>query len=244
MSRYEKQPVMPKHQIQVDIYQDFEGTKAELYFIKFTAWLRERKKNLFVGLGIIGAIVVLFAGYSEYHDSRVEKASVILEKLHKFHQMNPVDIARQIKDFEKTRSDFSESEIQLRTAKILADLYARNGEFAKAAELMEEAGTDIDDLREVKAFYFYIAGNYREQASQPGESLKDYETAANLVTNMRNMPGFMAWIYYQTGRLHYLNNNKEEAVKNLKKVMELNGNSEQFQKARQLSSYLLVKMNQ
>ena len=244
MDRYQQKPLAPKVTFQVDPYVDFQGGKAELFFIKVSSWLRDRRKPIFVGVGVLTFFLIIFTGYMEYHNSQVEKASILLENLHKLHKEKPKDISLMITDFEKIRSEYGNNVTKLRTSKNLADLMARNGEFAKAAKLMEEAGTEIDELREMKALYFYIAGNYREQAKDIKQSLVDYETAATLLNNMRNLSTFMAWTYFHTGRLSLLNGNKDNAVKYLKKVMELNGSSEQFQKARELSTYLLLKINQ
>lgn len=245
MSRFNTKPVQPKIQVQVDLYQDFQGSKAELMFIKFSAMIANYRKGIFISLGVISVIVLGIVLYGEYHLDQVQKGTIALEEIQRKNALNPgKDLNEMLAEYGKVRKDFAVGEIELRTAKVLADLHARNGEFARAAELMEKAGKNIDELREIKAYYFYIAGNYREQAKDIKKSLIDYETASKLLNNMRNVPTLMAWSYFQTGRLLDLNGEKEKAKEYLRKILELDGKAEQFLKVRELATYLLLKINQ
>ena len=242
MSRYNIQ--LPKKENQ-DPFEDFEGNKAELYLHKFSHYLGNHRKQVFIGIGVVIFLLVSLAGFLEYQRDRLEKASVEMEDLQTRFSKNPsIDLSEMIVEYEKVREKYSTSGVDLRTAKVLADLYARDGKFDKAAALMEKSGTEVGELREVKAFYFFIAGNYREQQGDLKKALENFETASGLLKNMRNVPVLMSWSYFHTGRLYFLNKDTAKANTYLKKVLEVNGSTPLFQKARKLSTYLLLKINQ
>ncbi|MCE9500320.1 MAG: hypothetical protein K8R21_07470 [Leptospira sp.] len=151
----------------------------------------------------------------------------------------------KIKDYEELQQSYSLTKPILRTSKVISDLYARNGEFGKAAELIEKAGKKIDEPKEIKAYYFYIAGNYREQAGDLKAALQNYSVSGALLSNSKSTPGFAAWSLYHTGRLRLATGDKEGAKKDLRKVLEIESDQSQSgaKSAKELATFLLIKLN-
>ena len=242
MKRYDRNRVGLKTQ---DPLEDFEGSQAELYFLRFSYFIADNRSRIFAGIGVLAVVGIILIGYYEYKISQIEKASIEIEKLEKHFALNTAEIEEQLAGFVKIKNNYSPSEVQLRLNKKLADLHARKGEFAQAAELMANAGRDMDDIPELKAYYFYIAGNYYEQGSDLAKSLTSFEAASSLIENARNIPTMKAWTFFHTGRLYYLNKNKAAAKNYLKKVIDITEDGgAAYQKAKELSIYLILKLNQ
>ena len=242
MKRYDRNKVGLKTQ---DPLADFEGSQAELYFLRFSYFIADNRSRIFAGIGVLAIIGIILIGYYEYNISQVEKASIEIEKLEKHYTLNSAEIEEQIEGFVKIKNNYSPSGVQLRLNKKLADLHARKGDFTKAADLMENAGRDMDDIPELKAYYFYIAGNYHEQGNDFTKSLASFEAASSLIDKTRNIPTLKAWTFFHTGRLYYINKNKAAAKNYLKKVIDITEEGgAAFQKAKELSIYLILKLNQ
>ncbi|TGK00069.1 hypothetical protein EHQ53_04425 [Leptospira langatensis] len=229
----------------LDPYADLTG--AERAFAILFSKIGEHKKEVLFGLAVLFVTVVSVVGWNEYRAEQFRKGTIAIERLEKELAQNPMmELTDKIKKYEAVASTYSSPSLDLRLAKTLGDLYARNGEFQKAADKLEYAGKKIDELPEAKAYYFYLAGNYRESANQFAEAETDYFTASSLLGNRRNVSGFYAWSLYQAGRLKLKNGKKAEALELLKKVLEqeISSPSEEFKSVKELSTYLLLKNSQ
>lgn len=227
--------------IEKDEFADFEGSKAELVFLKFTHFLSKNRKSVFISLA--SAIVVLAGviGFFEYRQYLFDKETVTLEDLKLTHQKANVSLDAQIQSLEVFLQNQSTGRMELRVWKDLSKLYAEKGEFGKAASYLEDAAKKIDTPKEIKALYFYIAGNYREREKNNAKSLENYKIAATVVEPARELNGFKAWSYYQAGRLSFLTGDKLGAKQFLEKAVKLDG-AESGEEVKLLSSYLLLKL--
>ncbi|EPG67634.1 tetratricopeptide repeat protein [Leptospira wolffii] len=230
----------------LDPYADLTG--AERAFAILFSKIGEHKKPVLIGLIVLIVTVVSVVGWNEYRADQFRKGTIAVEILEKELALKPnTDLAEKIKRYEAIQSTYHSSpSLELRLSKTLGDLYARNGEFAKAADKLEWAGKQIDELPEVKAYYFYIAGNYRESGNQLAEAESDYFTASSLLAGRKNISGFYAWSLYQAARLKVKNGKKDEAKELLKKVLEqdISSPSEEFKSVKELATYLLLKTSQ
>ncbi|MBM9501642.1 hypothetical protein JWG44_15415 [Leptospira sp. 201903071] len=245
MKRYEVGQTAKE--VKVDPYADFQGSKLELILIKFFRSVAAHIKEVLIGAGVILAIVLAIVTYVQYQESQFEKGTIALEALDKKFRLNPaIDLKEKIQAYEEVSSQYSSKKLELRLAKILSDLYARNGEFQKAADKLEWAGKKIDEPTEVKAYYFYLAGNLREREGNLASAETNYGTAANLLTNTREANGFLAWSLYQTGRLQAKNGKKSEAIQSLKKVLDqdIKTPASDYNTVKQYATFLLVQLNQ
>ncbi|TGK18663.1 hypothetical protein EHO61_09325 [Leptospira fluminis] len=245
MKRFEQNSTNSSVQVNVDPYADLKG--AERAFTIFFAKVGEYRKQVLIGVAILLVTTVAVVGWNEYRADQFRKGTIAVEALEKKFLLNPgIDIAEKIKQYEELSSNYHSESLRIRISKTLGDLYARNGEFAKAGEKLEWAGKKIDELPEIKAYYFYIAGNYRESGGQFPQAESDFDTAVSLLNNRRNVSGFYAWSLYQSGRLKAKNGKKAEAKENLRKVLEqeLSSPSDEYKSVRELATYLLVKLNQ
>ncbi|RHX94464.1 hypothetical protein DLM76_10320 [Leptospira yasudae] len=246
MKRYEVGQTAAK-EVKVDPYADFQGSKIELALIKFFRAVASRIKEVLIGAGTILVIILAFVIYFQYQDAQFEKGTLALEALEKKFRANPaIDLKEKIKAYEEISSQYSSKKLDLRLAKVLSDLYSRNGEFQKAAEKIEWAGKKIDEPTEVKAYYFYLAGNLREREGNFELAETDFATAANLLSNTREANGFLAWSLYQTGRLKAKNGKKAEAIESLKKVLDqdIKTPATDYNTVKQFATFLLIQLNQ
>ncbi|XDD45656.1 hypothetical protein AB3N60_13190 [Leptospira sp. WS39.C2] len=227
--------------IQKDEFADFEGSKAEFVFLRFTHFLSKNRKTVFISLA--SAIVVLAGviGFFEYRQYLFEKETVTLEDLKLTHQKANVSLDAQIQSLEVFLQNQSTGRMELRVWKDLSKLYAEKGEFGKAASYLEDAAKKIDTPKEIKALYFYLAGNYREREKNTIKSLENYKIAAVVIEPARELNGFKAWSYYQAGRLSYLTGDKASAKQFLEKALKLDS-AESGEDVKLLASYLLLKL--
>ncbi|TGL39776.1 hypothetical protein [Leptospira perdikensis] len=227
--------------IQKDEFADFEGSKAELAFLKFTHFLSRNRKAVFIGLASAIVVLAVIIGFFEYRAYLFEKETVTLEDLKLTHQKSKVGLEAQIQSLEVFLQNQSTGKMELRVWKDLSKLYAEKGEFGKAAGFLEDAAKKIDTPKEIKALYFYVAGNYREREKNNTKSLENYKIAATVIEPARELNGFKAWSYYQAGRLSYLTGDKPSAKQYLEKAVKLDG-AESQEDVKLLSSYLLLKL--
>ncbi|MDI7156612.1 hypothetical protein QMM53_08645 [Leptospira santarosai] len=234
-------------EVKVDPYADFQGSKVELVLIRFFRAISDRIKEVLIGIGVILVVILIAVVYIQYQDSQFEKGTIALEALDKKFRANPgIDLKEKIGAYEEISALYSSKKLELRLAKTLSDLYSRNGEFQKAADKLEWVGKKIEEPIEVKAYYFYLAGNFREREGNFALAETDFNTSATLLANTREANGFLAWSLYQTGRLQVKNGRKAEAVESLKKVLdqEIKTPASDYNTVKQYATFLLIRLNQ
>lgn len=229
-----------------DPFHDFEGTKSELALLKFSRFLGQNRKNFFIGAFAIIVGMIAFISIAEYNDYRNERATRAIEALEdKLQKDSGSTVDKKITAYQKLFTDYGSGQLQLRVGKVLADLYAEKGEYKKAAEQLEKVTTGINDLPEIKAYYFYLCGNFREKAGQKEKALTNFQSAAALVKTNREVPSFKAWSFFQSGRLKYELGKKKEALKDLQKSLEADSKmpDPSLYEVKKLATYLILKIN-
>lgn len=226
--------------------EDFQGTSTELFFIKLTRRIQRNRIQVLAGLVAVFVILASVIGYLEYSSYKELKSTEKLENILESWTTNPLIPSKdKISVMENFHANDSSGAVKIRTAKILADLYVQEKNFAKAAELLETSGKKIDPLRESKAYYFFLAGNYRELAGEKDLALANYEISASLLDSLREAPSFKAWAIYQVGRLKYEKGDKNGASDSLRKVLNLEPGEAQadLEEVKKLSTFLLLKLS-
>jgi tetratricopeptide (TPR) repeat protein len=225
---------------------NFQGSKTELFFIKLGRKIQRKRLQVFGSIFGLFFIIASLLGYFEYSDYREVKATerleLILEQWQRGEQPANED---RIKTLESFLADDSFGIVDTRVAKTLSDLYAEAGEYKKAANLLEIHGVKIPDIREAKAYYFFLAGNYRELADDKDIALKNYETASSLLENLRETPSFRAWSLYHTGRLKAEKGDITNASEVLRKVLliEQSDAGTDLTEVKKLATFLLLKIS-
>jgi|JI8StandDraft_1071087.scaffolds.fasta_scaffold00042_53 tetratricopeptide (TPR) repeat protein len=226
-----------------DEFADFEGSKSELYFLKFTHMLARNRKNVFIGLGFTFVLLAVVIGYFEYQDYRFQKETVLLEDIIAKHKKGKANTDLQIADLETFLNEQSSGNMDLRVWKDLSRLYAEKSDWAKAAEYLEKAGKKIDTPKEMKAYYFYLAGNYRDKQPDLKKALENFKVASTLLETNNETKSFKAWSFYQTGRLQLANGDKPGAKLSLEKVLKIDATeSDNLEDVKLLTTYLLLKL--
>jgi tetratricopeptide (TPR) repeat protein len=226
--------------------EDFQGTATELFYIKLTRKIQRKRIQVLAGVGVVFVIFASVVGYLEYSSFKEMKSTEKLELILESWTTNPlIPTKDKISVMENFHANDSSGDVSIRTSKILADLYVQEKDFTKAAELLEASGKKIDPLRESKAYYFFLAGNYRELAGEKDLALGNYETAASLVDALRETPSFKAWALYHVGRLKYEKGDKNGASDSLRKVLTLEPGDVQadLEEVKKLSTFLLLKLS-
>ena len=122
-------------------------------------------------------------------------------------------------------------------------MYVEAFDFAKAADYLEKTADLVSDSKEIKAYYYYVAASHREKTKDNKLALENYSKAANLLTNNRETHTLSAWTYYQSGRLRLANGEKEAAIKDLNKVLDIDSEASDMAEIKKLATYLLIKAN-
>jgi len=227
-----------------DPLENFEGSKTELLFLKFSRFFARNRSQFFIGIGIFIATIVTVVAVGEYLDYRTNQATIQIEKVEKKHAKNfSLDTKTKIQEFETLLNTYSSKDAKLRIFKRISDLHVEAFEFAKAAEYLEKAAELVGDSKEIKAYYYYVAGSHREQAKDSKLALQNYAKASTLLANNRETHSLSAWSYYQTGRLRLLNGEKDAAIKDLNKVLDIDSEASDMAEVKKLATYLLIKAN-
>ena len=227
-----------------DPLDNFEGSKTELLFLKFSRFFARHRSQFFIGIGVFIAAIVIVVAVGEYLQYRTNQATIQIEKVEKKHAKNfSADTNQKIKDYEALLEKYSSKEAKLRIFKRISDLHVEAFEFGKAADYLEKAAELIDDSKEIKAYYYYVAGSHREKTKDNKLALDDYSKASSLLANNRETHTLSAWTYYQTGRLRLLSGEKEAAIKDLRKVLDIESEASDMAEVKKLATYLLIKAN-
>jgi tetratricopeptide (TPR) repeat protein len=227
-----------------DPLENFEGSKTELLFLKFSRFFARHRARFFIGIGVFVAATVAFVAVGEFLHYRTNQATIQIEKVEKKHAKNfSTDTAQKIKDYEALLEKYSSREAKLRIFKRISDLYVEAFDFAKAADYLEKTADLVSDSKEIKAYYYYVAASHREKTKDNKLALENYSKAANLLTNNRETHTLSAWTYYQSGRLRLANGEKEAAIKDLNKVLDIDSEASDMAEIKKLATYLLIKAN-
>ncbi|MBK8395192.1 MAG: hypothetical protein IPL26_08100 [Leptospiraceae bacterium] len=227
-----------------DPLENFEGSKTDLLFLKFSRFFSRNRTQFFIGIGIFIVAIVTIVAVGEYLDYRMNQATIQIEKVEKKHAKNfSLDTKTKIQEYESLLANYSSKESKLRIYKRISDLHVEAFEFSKAADYLEKAAELVGDSKEIKAYYYYVAGSHREQSKDNKLALQNYAKAASLVATNRETHSLSAWAHYQTGRLRLLNGEKEAAIKDLNKVLDIDSEASDMAEVKKLATYLLIKAN-
>jgi len=228
-----------------NLYKELENSPVQLFFVKLRDWISKNKLYFFGAILLSFLVLVGIIAWGEYKTYKEELATAEIEKLEKKHLKAEITLQNKIKDYEEFLEKHSTKNTTLRVSKSLADLYAQQKEYLKAAEYMEKSASLVEDFKEIQAFYYYVCGNYRDKAGDSKKALENYQKAANLLGSNKETPNFTAWTYYQIGRLKLKQGEKDSAISDLKKVLEIEAKYEgtYLAEVKQLSIYLILKAN-
>ena len=228
----------------IDKYEDFQGTKTELLLMKTGDFILKHRINFIFGISILVLSVVLFVGIKEFLEYRINNATVEIEKVERKIAKNfNLTTQNKIQEYEKLLQQFSFKEAKLRIYKRLSDLHYESFDLVKASEYLEKSAELIEEPKELKAYYFYIAGTYRETSKDNVLALSDFTKASNFVTNNRETQSLTALCFYQAGRLKLLSGDKEAAQKDFNKVIDIESENPEVIEIKKLATFLLIKAN-
>jgi tetratricopeptide (TPR) repeat protein len=230
-----------------DPYQDFQGSAGELAFLKFSDFMSKYRNHIFVGVAVFSVALIVTMFFFEYRDYSVKQTTIKFEELEKEIQKTkePASVDEKIKKYDSFLSSNSADAIRYRTSKVLSDLYIEKGDYTKAAEVLEPVAKEIDTPIEVKAYYYYLCGTYREHSNNLEKAVENFTVAASVLGSNRETPSFYSWVHFNLGRLQLSVGKKEAGLQSLKKVINLETSSTEpsIQRAKKLATYLIIKTN-
>ena len=155
------------------------------------------------------------------------------------------DLIKKIEDLENFLKEHDIKSLKVRVSKVLSSLYAEKKDFAKAAEYMEIAASNIQDVKEVQAYFYYTAGNYFENSENIKKAMESYSSASNLISENKELPNLNAMVLYGLARMKIKEGQKDSAISDLKKILEIESKYEGpiLTEIKQTSTYLILKLN-
>jgi tetratricopeptide (TPR) repeat protein len=226
----------------VDPYENFEGTKTELLFLKTIHFILLHRVKFLLGLLSIIATIIIYVGVKEYSEYRIAQATLDIEKVEKkFTKDFSLTTPKKIEEMEALLAKHSFKDAKLRIYKRLSDLHLEAFEVSKSAEYLEKSAELITDSKELKAYYYYLAGSLRDQSNETKLAISNFDKASLLLTNARELNGLVAWTHYQAGRLKLKNGEKESAIKDLNRVLDIESDNPDIAEVKKLSTFLLLK---
>ena len=141
--------------------------------------------------------------------------------------------------------EHSSKSATLRISKQIMDIHIKNGEFLKASQYAEKIASSIETPKELKAYFYYLQGNFCEQAGDKKLSLEAYKKAEEQISGKKEMVIMNSWTLFQIGRLKFELGDKEGSISDLKKVLELDSEQLGFalKQPKLMSTYLILKIN-
>jgi tetratricopeptide (TPR) repeat protein len=223
-----------------------EKSPAEKLLLKFVHFLKENRFRVFLGLLFIFLVVSAVVVVGEYNKYKENLSILEAEKLEKkIDKSIPLDDPAKIKEMESFLQAHSAKAAQIRISKQLMDIHVKAGEYQKAFPIAEKIASTIESPKEVKAYFYYLQGNYSEQAGDKKISLEAYKKALEQINGKKDMIIMNSWTLFQVGRLKYELGDKEGSIVDLKKVLELESDQMGFalKQPKLMSTYLLLKIN-
>lgn len=223
-----------------------EKSPAERLLLKFVHFLKENRLRVFLGMLFIFLVISAIVVVGEYNKYRENLSMLEAEKLEKkIEKTLPLDDLGKIKEMETFLQSHSANSAQIRISKQLMDIHVKAGEYQKAFPIAEKIASKVESPKEVKAYFYYLQGNYSEQAGDKKISLEAYKKALEQINGKKEMIIMNSWTLFQVGRLKYELGDKEGSIVELKKVLELESDQMGFalKQPKLMSTYLLLKIN-
>lgn len=223
-----------------------EKSPAEKLLLKFVHILKENRLRVFLGMLFIFLVISAVVVVGEYNKYRENLSILEAEKLEKkIEKSIPLDDLAKIKEMETFLQSHSAKSAQIRISKQLMDIHVKAGEYQKAFPIAEKIASTVESPKEVKAYFYYLQGNYSELAGDKKISLEAYKKALEQINGKKEMIIMNSWTLFQVGRLKYELGDKEGSIVDLKKVLELESDQMGFalKQPKLMSTYLLLKIN-
>jgi len=228
--------------------QELEGgekTLLEKFLTKISYKIQENRIRVLFSLVFIFVILSSLIAIGEYSKYKEKQAILESEKLEKkIEKLSESDPSR-LKEMEGFLQEHSSKSATLRISKQIMDIHIKNGEFQKASQYAEKIANSIETPKELKAYFYYLQGNFCEQAGDKKLSLEAYKKAEEQISGKKEMVIMNSWTLFQIGRLKFELGDKEGSISDLKKVLELDSEQLGFalKQPKLMSTYLILKIN-
>jgi cell division protein FtsL len=118
MDKFHKKNIIDKKReeelVAKDEFADFEGSKAELAFLKFSRFLAKNRKSVFISVGGVVLVLAILIGFFEYRDYLFQKETVTLEDINLKNQKTNANLESKILGLESFLKNQSTGKMELR----------------------------------------------------------------------------------------------------------------------------------
>lgn len=221
-----------------------DKSPSEVFLIKVIRFLKANRLRFFSGLLVILVIIGAFFGFGEFNQYRENQAILEAEKLEKKLEKTPEDTAKLL-EMEGFLQKHKGKLAELRIAKQAMDLHVKLGQFQKAAEYAFTIANSIQSPPELKAYFFYLHGSISEEAGDKTKALESYSRVLEQISSKKEMSIMNTWALFHSGRLKYELGDKEGAISELKKVLDMENEQLDFalRQPKLMATYLILKIN-
>ena len=223
-----------------------EKSPAEKILITLLHSIKENRLRVFL---VIVLLLVIFGGViavgeiNQYRENQAILEAEALEK--KLEKTSGLDDVSKIKEFETFIDKHSDKSAGIRISKQVLDLYLKSGDYQKASAYAGKIAMSVKSPKEIKAYFYYLEGNFSEHAGDKKNSLEAYKKALEQINGKKELVVMNSWTLFQVGRLKYDLGDKEGSISDLKKVLELESDQLEFalRQPKLMATYLILKIN-
>jgi len=190
-------------------------------------FVRKNQKAIYIVLGIISVIVVVWSFYGSYVESKINKSSSALAQAMK------VEDDKKIDALGKVISDFSGTQSALWAKVEIAQIQINDKKYEESLQVYNEVRKEI---KQENPLYPLVTFGI----AQAEEALQNYQPAVTAYTTLKTITGYEDIGYNGIARLYEVQQKYEEAIKELEEYLGVLMSDEQTSQEKE---YISVKIN-
>jgi len=227
--------------------QELENkTPTERVLISILQVIRANRVRVLSGILFIVFIFALVLGIRQYNQYRENQALLEAEKLEKkLEKSNNIEDSAKLLEMEAFLQKNKGKLAELRVSKEAMDLHIKAGQYLKASEYSLIIANTLQNPPELKAYFFYVHGSLCEEAGDKAKALEAFSKVLSLNAGKKEMSVMNTWSLFQIGRLKFESGDKEGAISELKKVLDMENEQLDFalRQPKLMATYLILKIN-
>ncbi len=172
----------------------------------FVQFVRKNQRSIYIVLGIVVTIVVVWALYDSYIEKRINASSSALAVTRK------LSGEEKIKSLQSLMKDFSGTESALWAKVEIAWHYIENGNFTTAIEEYSIARKELKESNPLYALVTYGLAQAQEGNNSLDEAIKEYSL-------LKTIKGYENIGYTGVARINEVQGKPEEAIKEFEQYL-------------------------
>lgn len=221
-------------------------TPTERVLISILQVMRANRVKFLSGIVFLVLMFALVLGIRQFNQYRETQAILEAEKLEKkLEKTNNLEDTAKLLEMEAFLQKHKGKLAELRISKEAMDLHIKAGQFQKASEYSLTIANTIQTPPELKAYFFYIHASLCEEAGDKTRALDSYTKVLSQNAGKKDMAIMNTWSLFHMGRLKFESGDKEGAISELKKVLDMENEQLDFalRQPKLMATYLILKIN-